>query len=82
MSDGKSHLTAVVLSPIVLEQCKLLLLDGFVRDLVSFAIDDGFFQTEKILNNKTEKDMKLEKDLTSTTAAACSAAAAVILISN
>jgi hypothetical protein len=63
MSDGKSHLTAVVLSPVILEQCKYLLHDSFVRDLFTCAIDDDAMGTERTLSEKTEKDLKLEKDL-------------------
>lgn len=74
ISDGKSHLTAVVLSPVVLEQCKYLLHDSFVRDLFLCAIDDEAMGTEKTLREKTEKDLKLEKDLFGTVTAASLAA--------
>ena len=74
VSDGKSHLSAVVLSPVVLEQCKLILVDSFVRELFHRAIDDGSLNTDKILTSKNDKDLKLEKDLTSTTTAAALAA--------
>lgn len=74
MSDGKSHLTAVVLSPVILEQCKYLLHDSFVRDLFTFAIDDDAMGTERTLSEKTEKDLKLEKDLFGTTTASSLAA--------
>lgn len=70
ISDGKSHLTAVVLSPVVLEQCKYILHDSFVRDLFAFAIDDEAMGTDKTLREKTDKDMKQEKDLSGTATAA------------
>ena len=74
ISDGKSHLTAVVLSPVILEQCRYLLHDSFVRDLFICAMDDDAMGTEKTLNEKTEKDLKLEKDLFGTITASSLAA--------
>lgn len=74
ISDGKSHLTAVVLSPVVLEQCKYLLLDSYVRDLFTVAIDDKAMKTDETLLEKTDKDVKQEKDLSSNTTAASLAA--------
>lgn len=73
ISDG-SRLTAVVLSPIVMEQCKFLLVDSFVRDLFTVAINDKEMKTDETLEMKTEKDSKLEKDLNNSTSAASLAA--------
>jgi hypothetical protein len=74
ISDGKSHLTAVVLSPVVLDQCKYFLVDSYVRDLFSFAIDDEAMGTDKILREKNDKDLKQEKDLSNNTTATSLAA--------
>ena len=63
ISDGKGHHSPVVLSPVVMEQCKLLLVDAFLRKIFQCAIDEEALKTEKILNTKIDKDMKHEMDL-------------------
>jgi ubiquitin-protein ligase E3 C len=63
ITDGKGHHKPVVLSPVVINQCKLLLVDSFVRRLFNCAIDTGALETEKVLASKSEKDKKHEKDL-------------------
>lgn len=63
ITDGKGHHTPVVLSPVIIDQCKLLLVDSFVRRLFNCAIDTGELKTEKVLASKNEKDIKHEKDL-------------------
>jgi hypothetical protein len=62
ISDGKSHHTPIVLSPVVIEQCKLLLVDSFVRNLFNCA-DSPTLGTEEVLRAKNDKDLKHEKDL-------------------
>ena len=62
ISDG-SHLTPIVLSPVILDQCKLILLDSYVRMLFSCAIDADDFNVDAILSRKDSRDKKLEKDL-------------------
>lgn len=57
------HHTPIVLSPVVMEQCKLLLVDSFVRNLFNCAIDDDALSTKDVLLNKNEKDLKQETDL-------------------
>ena len=73
ISDGGHH-TPVVLSPIVLEQCKLFLVDSYVRCLFLSAINGDTLGTERILKTKNDKDLKQERDLTSTDTAASLAA--------
>ena len=63
ISDGKGHHSPVVLSSVVMEQCKMLLVDAFVRKLLHCAIDDETLKTEVILLQKNEKDLKQEKEL-------------------
>jgi hypothetical protein len=63
ISDGKGHHSPVILSPIVMEQCKLLLVDAFVRKLFTCAIDEQALNTEHVLLAKNEKDLKHEADL-------------------
>jgi ubiquitin-protein ligase E3 C len=63
ISDGMGHHSPVVLSPIVMEQCKLLLVDAFVRKLFTCAIDEQALNTEHVLLTKNEKDLKHEVDL-------------------
>ena len=62
ISDG-SHLTPIVLSPVLLDQCKLILLDSYVRSLFNCAIDVDALNVEAIITRKDSKDKKLEKDL-------------------
>jgi hypothetical protein len=75
ISDGKGHHSPVVLSPVVMEQCKCLLVDSFVRKLFRCAIDETSLKTDEILKSKTEKDLKHEKDLQNAGANAASLAA-------
>lgn len=63
ITDGKGHHKPVVLSPVIIDQCKLLLVDSFVRRLFNCAIDTGALETEKVLCSKNDKDRKHEKDL-------------------
>jgi hypothetical protein len=63
ITDGKGHHTPVVISSVVLEQCKAFTLDSFVRRLFQCAIDKDYFETDKVLSSKTEEDVQLEKDL-------------------
>ena len=46
-----------------MEQCKLLLVDSFVRNLFNCAIDNDALGTENVLRSKNDKDLKHEKDL-------------------
>jgi hypothetical protein len=75
ISDGKGHHSPVVLSPIVMEQCKLLLVDAFVRKLFTCAIDEQALNTEHVLRTKNEKDLKHESDLQEAGQSAASLAA-------
>ena len=75
ISDGKGHHSPVVLSPVVMGQCKFLLADSFVRKLFHGAIDKKSLKTDEILKLKTEKDLKHEKNLQEAGATAASLAA-------
>lgn len=63
VTDGKGHHTPIVLSSVILDQCKLLLVESFVRNLFQCAIDSGALRTESILAAKNDKDLKHEADL-------------------
>lgn len=60
--DG-THLTPVVLPQAVLDQCKVIILDSYVRGLFHCAIDVEQLNVEAIIKKKDPKDLKLEKDL-------------------
>lgn len=63
MTDGKGHHTPIVLSSVILDQCKLLLVDSLVRRLFTCAINTEALNTDAILTQKNDKDLKHEKDL-------------------
>ena len=63
ISDGNGHSTPIVLSVVVLDQCRALFVDSFVRNLFSCAIDAKSLDLEKQLLTKTEKDKEMEKDI-------------------
>ena len=52
----------VVLSPIILEQCKCLLVENYVRRMFLAAIDTQFLQTDTVLASKNDQDLKQESD--------------------
>ncbi len=60
--DG-SHLTPIVLSPVILDQCKVIILDSYVRSLFNCAIDVDALNVKEIISKKDGRDKKLEKDL-------------------
>ena len=62
VSVGSSS-TPIVLSEVVIEQAGAILSDSYVRVLFTCAINDEELDTSKIINTKTEKDKKHEKDL-------------------
>ena len=63
VSNGSTS-SPIVLSNVVIEQAAVFLSDSFVRSLFNCAIDDDVLMTRKVIDNKTEKDMKQENDLT------------------
>ena len=63
MSDNKGHLTPVVLSPLVLEHCKSLFVDSYVRGLFLCSIDANRLNIDGIINGKNEKDKQMEKEV-------------------
>lgn len=74
IDEGNGHYKPVVLSPIVIELCRALLLDSFVRRLFLVAIDEDFLRTDEILSTKDTKDLKHEQDLSTETSATALAA--------
>ena len=62
ISIGSSS-TPIVLSDVVIEQASAILSDAYVRSLFTCAINDDELKTNKVINTKTEKDQKHEKDL-------------------
>ena len=75
ISDGQGHHAPVVLSPVVMEQCRMLLADGYVRKLLICAIDDNALGTDRILKTKNDKDLKHEADMQAAGNSAASLAA-------
>jgi ubiquitin-protein ligase E3 C len=81
ISTSNGHHTPIVLSPLVTDQCKLLLVDSFVRNLFDCAIDDEALGTASVLRTKNDKDLKLEKDMAEVaTASATSLAASEAMV--
>lgn len=76
ISNSSGHHTPIVLSPVVTDQCKLLLVDSFVRNLFNCAIDDDVLGTVNILRTKNDKDLKLEKDMAEVATASATSLAA------
>uniref|UniRef100_A0A7S2UH98 HECT-type E3 ubiquitin transferase n=1 Tax=Attheya septentrionalis TaxID=420275 RepID=A0A7S2UH98_9STRA len=58
-----AHHSPIVLSTVVLDQCKILLVDSYVRELFSSAINDTALNTEHVITSKNDKDLKLEQDM-------------------
>jgi len=58
-----THLSPIVLSPVILDQCKGLLVDSYVRQLFDTAINEESLGTEKFIHEMNEKDLKHEKDM-------------------
>eukprot|EP00985_Skeletonema_marinoi_P002204 scaffold893_cov143-Skeletonema_marinoi.AAC.8 len=63
VSNGSTS-SPIVLSNVVIEQATVFLSDSYVRSLFNCAIDDDVLMTRKVIDTKTEKDIKQENDLT------------------
>ena len=63
VADG-AHSSPVILSPILLEHCRMLVTDRWVRNLFHCAINPNRLNTEQVLMKKNKKDIKMEKELT------------------
>jgi len=59
MDRGDGHMQPVVLAPVILEHCKLVLLDSWVRQVW----DKALVNVDDVLSHKDERDIKLEADL-------------------
>ena len=77
VTDGKGHHTPIVLSPVILDQCKSLLVESFVRNLFQCATDQGVLRTESVLAAKNDKDLKHETDLREAAGAGTATAASM-----
>ena len=58
-----SHLIPIVLSPVVRDQCKILLSDTFIREMFSLATAKLDADAARVLNKKDSMDIKLENEL-------------------
>lgn len=63
ITDGKGHHSPVVIAPVVLEQCRSLVADAWVRKLFQAAMDVEKLQTDIVLHQKTDNDRKMELEL-------------------
>jgi len=61
--DDGSHSKPIVLPAVILDQCKLLILDSYVRTLFNCAINSDALDIDSIINKKDSKDKKLEEEL-------------------
>ena len=75
VSNG-SISSPIVLSNVVIEQANVFLSDSYVRSLFNCAIDDDVLMTRKVIDTKTEKDIKQENDLTEIGSASATSLAA------
>ena len=55
--------TPIILSSVVIDQCRLILLDSWVRALFFLAIDDDILNTNTIIEKKAEKDRKYDNEI-------------------
>ena len=62
VSNGSTS-SPIVLSNVVIEQAASFLSDSYVRSLFKCAINDDILMTRKVIDTKTEKDIKQESDL-------------------
>ena len=53
----------IIVSPVVIDMCKGILLDSYVRSLFLRSIDNDILGTDKVLTKKTERDIKYENQL-------------------
>jgi len=58
-----SILSPIILSVVIRDQCKMFLLESFVREVFNIAADPDVIRTEHILSKKDGKDVKMEKEL-------------------
>ena len=63
ISDGQGHVTPVVLSIVVLDQCKALFVDSYVRNLINCAVDTDRLRLDKVLQSKNDQDKETEQDI-------------------
>lgn len=58
-----SHLSPIIISSTVRDQCKILLAESFIRKLFHVAIDCNHIDHDNILNRKDERDRKMEEEV-------------------
>lgn len=62
--DGvNGHTIPIVLSKVIQDQCRAIMVDSFVRRIFQIALDPQVLGTENILSTKSDKDLKHEKDM-------------------
>ena len=66
----------IVLSPIILEQCKSLLVENYVRRMFLAAIDTTYLQTDTVLASKNDQDLKHESDWSESSSSSAASLAA------
>jgi hypothetical protein len=71
-----SMLSPIVLSVVVRDQCKMFLLESFIREVFKIASDPEVIGTETLLSKKDAKDMKLEKEVNAIKSVSVTAVAA------
>ena len=62
-SSGVNHYTPVILSPVVLDQCKSLLVDSLVRRMFLSALNTTALQTDAAIKAMNDKDREMAQDL-------------------
>ena len=62
-SSGANHYTPVILSPVVLDQCKSLLVDSLVRRMFLSALNTTALQTDAAIKAMNDKDREMAQDL-------------------
>jgi len=58
-----THSTPIVLSVVVIDQCKALVIDSYVRNLFKCAIDEDIIGVDSIISDKNSKDKKYEDEM-------------------
>jgi len=58
-----SHLTPIVLSKVIQDHCKLLLVESYVRTIFNCAIDEQALNSTFVINHKSKKDLEQEEEL-------------------
>lgn len=63
VDESSSSHVPIIIPPVIIDRCKGIYNDKFVRSLFNIAIDIDILNTENVLNQKNEEDRKLEKKM-------------------